>query len=64
MADFQVANHGTVALLRPVSEAGKTWAEENITTEPWQHFGGAIAVEPRYLDAIVQGIEADGLEVQ
>lgn len=61
--DFQIANHGSVALLCPISPAGERWANKNLVTESWQHFGGAIAIEPRALDAIIEGIELDGLEV-
>lgn len=62
--DIRVEDHGTVALLFPLSEAGDAWVEENIQTEGWQHFGGAIACEPRTLPPLVAGAEAEGLTVE
>jgi hypothetical protein len=31
--------------------------------EPWQWLGNGFAVEPRYLDGLIEGIEGDGLTV-
>lgn len=60
--DFQFANHGSVCLLRPVSDAAKMWAAENINDAAME-FGGAIVIEPRYVGPIIDGIASDGLEV-
>jgi hypothetical protein len=60
--DIQVENHGTLFLLRPLTEAGQTWLEEHTVGET-QWFGGALAVEPRYVLDIVLGAQDDGLEV-
>lgn len=59
-ADFAVENHLTIFLLRPLTDAAKTWVSENIADDA-QHFGGGIVVEHRYIGAIVQGARADGL---
>lgn len=61
--DVAVENHGTIALIRPLTDSGRTWVEENIPTEDWQWFGGAIVAEPRYVPDVIEGMEGDGLEV-
>lgn len=63
MADIRVENHGSIWLLRPVSERGTLWLDEH--TDPaatW--FGGALAVEPRYVADILEGARNDGLEIR
>jgi hypothetical protein len=62
-SDFELRNEGTIFLLRPISEAGNAWLSENVHAEDYQYFGGALAVEHRYIDDIVAGIAADGLRV-
>jgi hypothetical protein len=62
--DFEIEYHGTVTLLRPLSEACREWVDENVQVEGWQMFGKAIAVEPRYLDALVAGLEEAGFTHQ
>lgn len=54
---------GSLHLLRPMDEEARAWIEENVTTEGWQWFGGALAVEPRYSDDLLRGFLSDGGEV-
>lgn len=62
MADLLVHGGGTVYLLRPVSPAGAAWVDEHIPGDAtW--FGGAVAVEHRYIRDIVVGAVSDGLRV-
>lgn len=63
MSDFMVANHGSIFLLQPVTEAAQQWIEEHLPDDR-QTIGNAVAVEHRYIGAIVEGIEEDGLEVE
>ncbi len=63
MADVNIENHGSLVLIRPLTEAASDWLDENIS-EDAQHFGGAVVVEPRYVEAIVEGMQNDGLEVR
>jgi hypothetical protein len=60
--DFQVTNHGSIVLLEPITPAAKEWAQMNLPDDV-QMFGRAIAVEPRYIHDIMQGIQGDGLTV-
>jgi hypothetical protein len=63
--DFSIEGEGrlcSVYLLRPLTPAAFDWIEEHIP-EDAQRLGNAITVEHRYIDAIAEGIIADGLMV-
>ena len=49
-------------LLSPVSKRARDWVVVHIDSEA-PRWGGAIAVEPRFIDGIIDGIERDGLVV-
>jgi hypothetical protein len=66
MADTQpdvvVTNHGSIATLALKTQAARDWVSENIPDDaPW--FGGQLAVEPRFVDNVVDGMMGDGLVV-
>ena len=61
--DLAVENRGSIVLLRGRTETGRDWISEHIPADA-QSWGGAIVVEPRYIDAIVAGAMNDGLEVE
>jgi hypothetical protein len=61
MSDFTIENHGSLFLVRPLTEAARDWLNDHVADEA-QWFGGALAVEPRYVDALVEGMVEDGLE--
>lgn len=63
MTDLEVTNHGSIVTLRPLTEAGTAWMDQNLAPEPWQWLGGALAIETRYAPDIVDGAIADGLRV-
>lgn len=62
MSDFSVENHGTIYLLRPLTEDAEQWIEDHIP-EDAQTWGNAIVVEHRYIGAIVDGFQGDGLSL-
>ena len=62
MSDFHIADHGSIVLLEPRTDAAREWVEENLPEEA-QTFGHAIVIEPRYVESIVNGILADGLTI-
>ena len=64
IVDVRVNDQGSVVLLQPITEAASDWIDENIESEGWQWFGGALAVEHRYADAIIEGMQSDGLGVR
>ena len=62
-ADIVVENHGTVVMLRGMTHAGGIWLHDNVSSEPWQWMGNALAAEPRMVQDVIDGAEADGLKV-
>lgn len=64
MPDLRIANHGTVALIRPLTPRGQRWIERRVEGESWQWFGGALAAEPRYVQPLIDGAESEGLTVE
>lgn len=60
MHDAIITNHHSILLVRPLNEAACKWLRDH-TNEDAQWFGGALVVEPRYLPAICDAMENDGL---
>lgn len=63
MPDFTVENHGSLFTFRPNTAAASAWCEDHIP-EDANWWAGAVAVEPRFIEAIVDGASADGLVVE
>lgn len=62
--DIIVEHHGSISILRGMTDAGYAWIEEHVSGEGYQPFGlGARLVEPRYVLPILEGALADGLRV-
>jgi hypothetical protein len=61
-SDFVCENHSSVFLLRPLSPSAFAWIEEHLPLERIA-FGNAVVVEPRYVWAILVGLQDDGLVV-
>jgi hypothetical protein len=61
--DFTVENHGSIFILQPMSQAALDWVEDNLHPDH-QTWAGGVVVEHRYIEDIVVGIQADGLEVR
>jgi len=61
--DFRCENHGSVFLLIPVTQSAQSWVEENLQSDA-QWFGSGVVVEHRYIWAILEGIQNDGLMVR
>ena len=57
--DFSLYNHGSVFTLVPRSNEAIEWADENLSHA--MRFGQGIAIEARFVDDIVEFIQADGL---
>lgn len=56
---MRVENHGSLVLLRPDTDAEREWLDEHVACESWAWWGDALACEPRYVDAILAGLERD-----
>jgi hypothetical protein len=61
--DFSFENHGSLCLLRPLTEAAVEWMDEHLPMDnpETQFWGDAIVIEPRYCEPILEGIAAGGL---
>ena len=60
--DFVLTDHGSIAVLRPVTDEAREWVDENLPDDA-QWFGRGVVIEPRYVGDIVEGILNDGLTV-
>jgi hypothetical protein len=60
--DFLCENHGSIFLLRPISPPAFAWIEEHLPPDRLT-FGNAVVIEPRYVWAILVGLQDDGLVV-
>jgi hypothetical protein len=62
--DFIVENHGSIILLRPITDAAREWVQEHIGEDNgYQPYWPTVLVEPRYLGPIIDGIVEHGLSV-
>ncbi len=60
--DFEVENHQSIFLLRPLTPAAASWIEEFLPQD-CTYFGSSVVVEHRFIANIVHGIQNDGLSV-
>lgn len=60
--DFIWQNHGSLFLLIRRSSPAKIWVEDNLPLDRLT-FGNGIIIEPRYVWAILAGLQDDGLTV-
>ncbi len=63
--DFTVENHGSIVLVRPNTQAGIDWANDNIGKDNgYQPYWPTMVFEPRCVENVVNGIRNDGLSVR
>lgn len=59
MPDFTFTNHGSLWLVQPENEGARAHLAENVSAEAvW--FAGSLAVEPRYVAGLVDGLRENG----
>lgn len=60
--DFQVVNHGSLYLLVPNTPRARQWIQDNL---PQNHmkYDDASVIEHRYIGDIIDGIQADDLDI-
>ena len=63
MADFQIADHGSIISIKPVSDAARTWIDDNVVSEPWQWLGSTLCVDARCARQLIDEIDAAGFEI-
>lgn len=62
--DFRFANHGSVTILTPITDAGDDWINSHIDPEAQRWGANGIVIEPRYAGDILSGLSNDGLTVE
>jgi hypothetical protein len=64
VVDFSLEYHGQIFLLRPLTPAAFDWVEQHIGRDNgFQSYWPNVVIEHRYVEGVVDGIQADGLEV-
>jgi hypothetical protein len=62
--DLRFENHFSLFLIRPCSETGQRWLDDNVGNEETLIFAGAVVCEGRYVESILRGAIEAGLAVQ
>jgi hypothetical protein len=63
-SDLHIVSHGSVCLLHPKTPAAQDWFAEHFAgREEIQFWGGALVVEPRYVEDLAMAAVADGLTI-
>ena len=70
--DFRVDNHGSIVILHALTQSAKLWVAEHVNTADSYHADSyqpyknknALVIEPRYMAAIAEGIQGDGLTIR
>ena len=60
MQDFALVDHGSIAMLTPRTKAAREWIANNLPDDA-PRMGNGVAIEPRYVLPILDGIDAEGL---
>jgi len=47
--------------VEPLTARAREWIEDNVSKEGYQPYWPSLIVEPRFLDAILEGMTEDGL---
>lgn len=61
-ADFTLTDGGSVCLLTPTTSDARRWLDDNIG-EDAIYLGRGLAIERKYVQQILDGIQADGFRV-
>jgi hypothetical protein len=63
-ADFVLEDHGSLALLRPLTESARAWVEEKVSQDGFQPNWPTVLIELRHVADILHGIAEAGLAVR
>lgn len=56
--NYRIEGHGSICLVRPLDDAARDRLRTMVKgNEDAQWFGGALVVEPRYVEGIREGLE-------
>lgn len=57
---LDITDHGTIALVRPMTAYAREWLVENVSQDEAHHWwGDSLVVEPRYLGPLLEGFLGD-----
>jgi hypothetical protein len=64
--DFSLENHhGSIFLLRPITAPAFEWVESHIGRgNGYQPYWPTVVIEHRYIESVLDGIQADGLVIR
>ena len=60
--DFQIVNHGGIYLVYPNTRRAKQWVKDNLPPDHMK-YADASVIERRYIGDILDGIQADDLDI-
>jgi hypothetical protein len=60
--DFELRNEFTIFVLRPLTDEGRDWINENIP-ENAMTWAGGVVIEHRYVADIIAGVVDSGLTI-
>ena len=60
--DFHIVNHGGIYLVYPHTRRARQWVKENLPPDHMK-YADASVVEHRYIGDIIDGIQADELDI-
>lgn len=64
MSDITLADHGSLCILTPRTDAARDWFAEHVGDDDTQFWGAdGYVVEPRYVEAILDGAEDAGFTI-
>ena len=62
--DIRVENEGSIFLLRPSTDAARSWVNEHIGPDNgFQPYWPTVVIERRYAQDILEGVIAEGMVV-
>lgn len=59
--DYMVSHHGSICILTPVTTEALVWCDEHLPEDAQRWGQHGYVIEPRYLGAILAGLEEAGL---
>jgi len=60
--DFTITPGGSIWLLTPITPEATTWTSDHLPADA-THWGFSFAIEARFVEDIVYGIQEDGLTI-
>jgi hypothetical protein len=65
LTDFTINDQGTIVIISAKNRKARRWVKTFVSPEGYQpNYPEMVIVEPRYAEAVVKGIIADGFRVK